>query len=412
MFFVGFLEASPTFRLGVIAPALAWSMMGAGLLFLVQIHMSWVLLPAYVAFAAVDLLRNDRPRMTAAAVGFLAGAALSGSVLFPTLVSNGLTASMLAQNVQFRAQSPLTLVTILARFLSFPSFELIRFLGLTLADRLLFLSRMPWLIPLAVGVGIAGLLQPAVLAVTWFRRGADSAHWKRIKWLSVVTVLWIYGSFFFSVRGPLAHAFYVVFPIAVLYGLHCWTIVAAPRLWRAWTILIAANIALHTGLAIARAPARSLYADRAIVQSAISVPNDRFLGDRRSSRVEMPDPAPRPIDAVADAEAYDRARPAADLDVASATWSAAAMGRVSVIDLAVRNRSRAAAYLDLRYVTTYTDVARQVIERREGVIKRIIQPGAVLMVPHLVDGMTPPGATGVRLEISGAEKCIPARAAR
>ncbi len=412
VFFVGFLEASPAFRIGAIRPVMAWSMMGAGLVYLMQIHMSWVLLPAYVAFAALDALRRDRAGVVAAAAGFLAGAAVSGSVLLPTIVAYGLSATLLTQNVQFHAQSLMTQATIVARFLSFPSFELNRFLGLTLSDRLVLVWHSPWLVPLALGVGIAGLLQPVLLAFAWFRRDPGQAHWDRVRWLALVTVVWIYASFFFSVRGPLAHAFYVVFPLAALYGFHSWKTLGIYRFRRAWAVLIAANIALHAGLALARMPSRSLYADRATVEAAIGAPNDRFLGDRRTSRVESPDPAPRSIDPVSDRDAYLRARPAEDLEVVSATWSTAVMGRVSVVDLTLRNRSRVAAYLDLRYVTTYRSGNQEVVDRREGIIKRIIQPGAVLAFPVLVDGMVPAGAAALTLEIAGAEKCIPIREIR
>ena len=55
-FFIGFLEGFPATRRGIVPLMPAWALMGAGLCFVMQIHMSWVLLPPYVAAAAIGLL--------------------------------------------------------------------------------------------------------------------------------------------------------------------------------------------------------------------------------------------------------------------------------------------------------------------------------------------------------------------
>src|SRR5207247_522920 len=49
VFFVGFWEAHPRLRAGLAPPALAHFMMGLALCWTMQVHMSWVLLPPFVA---------------------------------------------------------------------------------------------------------------------------------------------------------------------------------------------------------------------------------------------------------------------------------------------------------------------------------------------------------------------------
>jgi hypothetical protein len=408
VFFVGWFEASPSFRRGFIAPSLAWGMMGAGLLFLVQIHMSWVLLPAYVAVAAADVLWNDRRHAGRYLAGFLAGAALTGAPLVPTLLRYGLSGVEVQRNIELRRQSPATLFVILARFLSFPAFEINRFAGLSFADRALFLLRQPWVVPFALLAGLAGVVQPVLAALLWFRRAPDLPEWRRVKVLAAVTPVWIFASFFFSVRGPLAHAFYVVFPVSALYTFYAVRFLASTWLWRGAAAVLAAGVVFHAGLALDRAPRRSLYSDRDVVRSAIDVPNDRFLGDRRDSAIEHQDRRPRPIDAVLDDGAFERARPDQDLAIARATWAPALFGRVSSFDVTIRNQSRVAAYLDIRLAAAYTGATGQTVARREVVIKSILQPGSVRTWTGVTDGSVPDGAVAASLAVLSAEKCIPA----
>lgn len=408
VFFVGWFEASPSFRRGILAPPLAWGMMGAGLLFLVQIHMSWVLLPAYVVVAAGDVVWNDRKNTVRDLAWFLAGACLTGSLLVPTLLRFGLGAGDVQRNVQFRAQTSGTLGVILARFLSFTAFEINRFAGLTFADRASFLLRQPWVIPPALFIAITGLVQPVLMAAVWFRRAHDCPEWTRVKIVAAVTTLWIYASFFFSVRGPLAHTFYVVFPVAALYSFYVWRFVASPRLWRIAAVVLAAGVVFHAALAIDRGPQRSLYRDRGLVQTAIAARNDRLLGDRRDSVIENPDWRPRPIDKVADEESYARAQPAEDLKILAAVWSRALFDRISSFEVTLLNRSRTVAYLDIRYTITYTGASGQPVAQRQGVIKAILQPGATGTWPGVTDGSVPAGAVAASLAVLTAEKCIPA----
>jgi hypothetical protein len=235
----------------------------------------------------------------------------------------------------------------------------------------------------------------------------------------------VYASFFFSVRGPQAHSFYVTCPVALVYAAHCWRVLASPTAagwrWRVrlppvWferiaAIVLASGVVMHAGLAIDRAPRRSLYLDRPLVQAAINSRNDRFLGDRRDSLQETQDHRARPVDPVEDAAAYDRADARNDLVLVGADWVPAVFGRLSRFRVSVRNASATAAYLDIRYTTRYRDASGTEVATRQGVIKEILQPGATRSWSDLTDGLVPAGAASATLSLDGAEKCIPARGA-
>ena len=135
-------------------------MMGAGLLAMVQLHMSWVLLVPYIVAAALSLVFVEGARPVAlahAAAAFVAGAAIPASLLAPTILKYGWGAGGVEDAIVLRAQSPFAIVTTLARVLSFASFEINRFLGLSTAERVLALLRQPLMIVVAVPVAIAGV---------------------------------------------------------------------------------------------------------------------------------------------------------------------------------------------------------------------------------------------------------------
>ena len=423
VFFVGFFEGWPRLRRGIVPFWVAWSLMGAGLVFVMQMHMSWVLLPPYVLVAAVGVafrprepVAERRSDVLRAVAGLVVGIFVTGSMLMPTIQRDGLFAGGFSAAVSFQAQSPLGLVTIAARVMSLASFETNRFLGFSTADRALVLWRHLWMAPFVLIAGIAGVIQPLWMAITAFRRDArDPADWAAVRGLAAATALLIYASFFLSIRGPQAHAFYVTFPIAALFACSCWRVSAqaAPQHRRRWErvagVVIASGIVVHTGLALDRWPRLSLYADRPLVAAAITQRNDRFLGDRRDTAKELVDHRPRPIDGVADIDAYLAERPEDALQVVDSQWTREAAG-VSRFRLAVANRGRAAAWVDIRYQTTYFGADGQSLESHEGVIKRIVQPGGTLAGLDISDDYAPSAAVRATLIVTGAERVIPVRA--
>ena len=420
IFFVGFFEGMPQLSRHVVPFTVAWSMMGAGLLFVMQLHMSWVLLVPYVAAALVSVaLTENRTQAVARAVlAFCVGAAIPGILLVPTILRFGWNAGHVEGAVAFHKQNPFELVTTAARVLSFASFEVSRFIGMSTAERLLVLLRHPLVAVAVIPVAIAGVLHPIWMAVSAFRRAPPEASaardWTRVRLLVLATVVLITGSYYFSVRGPQAHSFYVAFPIAALFAFTCWDVRARatggrlPGLERVATVVIAANMVLHAGLAIDRLHRQSLNVDRNLVAAAITDRNDRYLGDRRETAQGQSGREPRPSDPVTDVEAYRSATATGDLQITTAQWTPVA-DRISSFEITIRNGSRVAAWLDIRLAVTYTDPAGATLETREVVIKQILQRGESRTWTGVADGWIPPGASAATMAIVGAEKAIPSR---
>jgi hypothetical protein len=368
--------------------------------------MSWVLLPAYILVAAVTTARRNRGRLTRAAAGVFAGALVPGLALVPTLLRAGAAATGgTERNLEFHARGLWTLVTTVAQFLSFPSFELNRFLGVNSAERAWLLVQHWWLIPAAVVLLLTGLAQPIVLFISWFARRADRPEWPALRLTAAATIALVYASYFLSIRQPQAHAFYVTLPVAMLYAMYCWERFIDLGWFRTLAaILLALNVYFVAGFAAAEIPERSLYRDRGLAAQAIERHEDRLLGqrrwpDERTNAIEAPEPSWPP--------AVGSASATGDLQVVDVRWSTAVGGFVSLFDVGVVNRGTQAAYLDIQYVARYFDAADHEIRQSEGTLADVIQPGETKHWDHLVDGRADGRAVRATFEIAGAGKALP-----
>jgi hypothetical protein len=289
LFFVGVLETLPATRKGLLGARASNFMIGFALLWVMQLHLSWVALVPF-ALASVYFQVRERGTSALAPLAWLAlGAGICASALAPTFLKYGLasgagrTEAMFSFNAANVARVLNPVEGVPARFLSLSSFELARFVGRNTAERAAFLRENLWLAPLAVFLGAVGIIQPAAMIVLWFRRRTARDDWPRIKYLALATVLLLCALFLFSAKPPASHTFYVTFPVAALYGFYCWDALLVKRGWRVFAfVFLACGVVFHAGLAARNFRRVSLYADRARVQSAISEKNPALLGERRA----------------------------------------------------------------------------------------------------------------------------------
>jgi len=156
VFFIGFFEVVPAFRLGTITPPIAFAMMGAAVTWVMQIHMSWPLMLPYVAYACFSTRADGIRALATRLLAFSAGALVPALVLIPTWVHFGLRAGSggTLDNIHLHVVNPTILATTLARFLSFASLEINRFIATDGPKRLEFFQRHLWLAPLASAPGL------------------------------------------------------------------------------------------------------------------------------------------------------------------------------------------------------------------------------------------------------------------
>jgi hypothetical protein len=394
-FVIGFFEAMPTLRLGRIPPSVAFGLMGAAFGWVMQIHMSYALLVPYVAIAFLAASRQPRD-IASNTAGLALGALVTASLLMPTWARYGIFRGFggTQANVHVHPVSPFVALSTLARFFSFASLEVNRFVATDGGKRLVFFERRPWLVPFALPVIIAGLAQPVWMLREWFRAAAPFPEWNTLRMLVAGTVLWVYACYWFVMEPAQAHAFYVVAPIAWIFAAYCWTFVDGPRARRAAAALIALNVVFQVGLITGHAD-RSLYNDRAVAVAAIRSKQTEMLAHRRAFAIDggppsLQDPS-RPYD------------PQRDLELSNSVCS---IGRDRVVlwTFTLRNANTRVAFRDVLYSTQYTDAPA---DQRHEFVRQVWQPGEskTLEVNDKFAGGA--SCTGATLRILGAEALVP-----
>jgi hypothetical protein len=288
LFFVGALEIYPYTSKHVVSSRLANFMMGFALFWVMQLHLSWVVLVPYAVAAFYYQARKGAATFLRALGWFVCGATITGSLLLPTYFKYGFLngAGGTTSTIILNMQNATSLWGILIRSLSFASYEVPRFLGPHTAERLAFLKQEPWLIPFVVFLFVTGTLQVIALIVSWFRRDDTHEDWKAIKYLLLINVCIIYVSFLFSIKPPQSNHLYVTLPIPMIYSLYCWSRFLSNNRWHVFArrfalLVIVCGVIFHVGLALHNRRLISLYTERPMIESAIVNKDYRILGDRR-----------------------------------------------------------------------------------------------------------------------------------
>jgi hypothetical protein len=287
LFFVAFLELVPSFTGNLLSPRAAFFLLGSSLGAALQIHLSW---PLLLPFLLVAILARARARLlTPSQIGWLLlGAAVPLALLVPTVAVYGFPSlsEALDRNTRLHGVTVSTIIHIIARFLSFASFEMPHVLGRSGQAQAALLWHSPWLIPLLIALGILGLVQPFLLLAVILRprllklRGDPCRVVRR---LVLATVLLIWIAFFFTSRPPIARNYYILCPVAFLAAyLAFGSLIHTPRA-RRWVVgILACNIVFHIGFAATRLEIDPWARRRAIVSRAIQLNDYRILGERRS----------------------------------------------------------------------------------------------------------------------------------
>src|SRR4029077_11716417 len=216
----------PFLNRGLIPERLANFMMGLALFWIMQLHLSWVVLVPYAALSFYLQFRKPERKVFSSITWFACGALLTGSFLIPTFIKYGFAAGLGSTNETMGLNSEnllrhLNIVEgVLGRFLSFASFELPRFIGDNTATRLAFMKQNLWMTPIVVFLTVVGILQCVAMLGLWFRKRHPHKEWKAVKYFTLGTVVLLYFVFLFSMKAPVSHTFYLAFPVAMLYSLY------------------------------------------------------------------------------------------------------------------------------------------------------------------------------------------------
>ena len=293
LFFVGVLETYPALRRGLISSQWANFMMGVGVGWVMQFHMSYVLLIPYVVVSFYLQWMESRRAAGRMVACFVAGALTTGIFVLPTLMrfgwhgAPGSVVSLVSFHSDYltgHLESPFGIV---ARFLSFASFEIAPFMGGDMAARIALVEQYPWIGPFVLLLAVVSIIQPITLAlIGFFGRQRNTPNWPAICGICLATIALLYLAFALSPKQPHAHNFYVVFPIAMIFSLHCWNEALQKRRWRLCAgVLLASGMLFHTVLSVYRQERHPWSVERQAILRALERGDYRELGERRAGSI-------------------------------------------------------------------------------------------------------------------------------
>jgi hypothetical protein len=367
IFFVGFMEAWPSLRIGRVPVLLAHAGMGAAVGWIMQVHMSWPLLLPFIAVAFFSRAREGWRSVWPAAAAFCGGFVLTAVFILPTWMTYGIVAGGTGENVFFHWREPIsTFFKTLARLLAFSSYEINRFVGIGSARQIVFLQDHWWLIPPVLFVWLVGLVHPVWMALTALRRTRMHKDWPVVRALFIATVLLASGSFFFTVAWAQSTSLYVIAPVSFVYAAYCWTFIDSPRARRFAAVVLTVNVVVQLSLALTRLSGPSVYMNRPLLTQAIAERTPGLFANRR--------PWGRDVTPDVLASTIVDAKPDVHLVIESAEPSRYMRGVVSWT-FVVTNRSSTVAYRDPFFEMRYFDSAGRVVEKRAEMVWLVVQPG-------------------------------------
>ena len=367
VFFIGFFEALPALRLGLLPVPAAFAAMGIGVTWVMQVHMSWYLMLPYLGIAWLSRRADGLAKMLVYVGACLAGAAVPGLALLPTAIRYGALGGTggTLRNLHVHFVSPVEILVTLARVFSFSSLEINRFIEVDDGRRILFVRNHLWLVPLMAPVWAVGIVQPFWMLASWFRSSLATPDWRAIRKVVAFSVGLVYLSYWFVIEPAQAHAFYLVAPVSFVFAAYCWSIIDSPGWRKAAAAVLSINIAYQVAFASIKLVTSSLYTNRGAVVQAIVSKSPEMFGHRRAF---APDAGPPVL--------QDPSRPynpLIDIHLVDATFSVG-FARTANWSFVLTNTNPRVAFRRTMYRTTYRDRAGKVEERYQ-FIDWILQPG-------------------------------------
>jgi|GEM_PF-275392 len=281
LFFIAVFDLGHFYKTRLLNDKLSFAFLGFSLFWIMQLHLSWVLLPPYLLWL-IWVNRNDKKLLLRGLLYFVLGALVSVSTLIPTLVTYNLGG--LESNIVFNTGNIKNIPTIIFRFFSFASYEIPRFIGYDTPSRISYLMDQPWVIPVVLFLLLVGFFQAGYFIYSLFVR-KGTYEWNKVRMFTVYTLLLICISFLFSISNPGSHTFYLSFPIAIWYSFHTYGKLFTYRIKKLVVVFLISGILFQLSLFVNRFHEESLFAHRTQVVKAISAMDYTFVGTRRESKL-------------------------------------------------------------------------------------------------------------------------------
>lgn len=284
-FFIAVFELLPIYKVKIVPVILCFFVLGAMPFLIMQLHLSYVLLVPFVGLVWYYNWRSSSIKENIQNFVFFAtGSFLGMATLIPTFLLAD-QAKGVGSNVVLNLENYKNVITILTRYLSFASYEIPYIIGTDSEQRLAIIKEYSWMLPFGLYLLLLGFVLVVVFVVVFFKNKAGE-EWVRIKYLTLGAYVMVFLSFFFSIKGPSSHTFYILLPLPVFYSFYCYQWLWVKYRWfkNVMYAAVVSCVFFYTGLGLYNLHHKSLYKDREKVVRAINSEDYRILGERRADK--------------------------------------------------------------------------------------------------------------------------------
>lgn len=282
-FFIAAVDLLPIYKEKFQSTKISFWLLGFCTLAIMQLHMSWVMLLPYTGLAFLFGFKKGIKNQFINLFFYLLGAIIASSTLIPTLLLDQSEEVSVATNIVFNKDNWSNLPIIALRYFSFAGNEIAYVLGGSTQERIEVVSSQIWMAPFTIVLLVMGFLQVGIAVFfLFFKKVSD--EFKKVKLLTVLSIVLLYFSFFFSIKGPSSHTFYILFPLSIIYLFYCydWLVRKKDFVLKYLKVMIVCSVFFHIGLGLYNYKNVSLYKDRDKAVEAISKKDYTILGARRS----------------------------------------------------------------------------------------------------------------------------------
>jgi len=282
-FFISLLELLPIYSKKIMNPNLAFLILGISTTSIMQLHMSWVLLLPLTGFVFLFRIRKKLIKQIKTIGIYLLGLFIGILTLIPTLLLTSNEGPSTLSNVLFNPENWSNLPIIVLRFFSFAGNEIPYVLGGNTEERLSIVQDQIWSSPFVIFLLLVGFLQIGLFIYLLIKPSAYK-EFTRVKLLVIASLVLLYCSFFFSIKGPASHTFYIFFPLAICYAFYCyeWLVGKYKPALKILKAIAISSLIFHLGLGLYNLEHKSLYKNREKVTRAIEKMDYKELGKRRT----------------------------------------------------------------------------------------------------------------------------------
>lgn len=286
LFFTGLIELLPIYKQKILSTKTSFFFMGFAIGWIMQLYMSWMLLPFYVLLGFFFVFKQSGFKTTfIGALYFLFGFLITVSVLLPTFLKYGFATGGSESAISFNP-SNFKNIDVITRFIAFSTYEAFHFMSGALVDEKTLFLKYWWGTPIIAVLFVIGMAQ-TIFYMSYIFRKTDRPEFKGVKFFVIGSVVFIYVTYLFTVRDMASYTFYMLLPVSFWFSFYCLEGLFRKAFWKKFAmVFLFCGLIYHLALAKGFYPTNSLFIRKDKIVDALSKKDSRLFAYRRVAKWE------------------------------------------------------------------------------------------------------------------------------